>query len=68
MADTDGTINLPSESDTAAPEPPGPGAEPRWPMATAVLTATILYVGTPTGGACPAGGCSRSSSWSCSGS
>ena len=53
MADTDGTINLPSESDTAAPEPPGPGAEPRWPMATAVLTATILYVGTPHRGRVP---------------
>jgi uncharacterized membrane protein len=53
MADTDGAINLPSESDTAAPEPPGPGAEPRWPMATAVLAATILYVGTPHRGRVP---------------
>jgi uncharacterized membrane protein len=53
MADTDGAINLPSESDTAAPEPPGLGAEPRWPMATAVLAATILYVGTPHRGRVP---------------
>ena len=39
--------------DTAATEPPGPGAEPRWPMATAVLAATILYVGTPHRGRVP---------------
>ena len=39
--------------DTAAPRPPGPGAEPRWPMATAVLAATILYVGTPHRGRVP---------------
>ena len=39
--------------DTAGPEPPGPGAEPRWPMATAVLAATILYVGTPHRGRVP---------------
>ena len=39
--------------DTAAPEPPGPGAEPRWPMATAVLAATILYVGMPHRGRVP---------------
>lgn len=38
---------------TGAPEPPGPGAEPRWPMATAVLAATILYVGTPHRGRVP---------------
>jgi uncharacterized membrane protein len=31
---------------TGAPEPPGPGAEPRWPMAT-------LYVGTPHRGRVP---------------
>jgi uncharacterized membrane protein len=42
-----------SESDTAAPEPSGPGAEPRWPMAAAVLTATALYVGTPHRGRVP---------------
>jgi hypothetical protein len=40
-----------SESDTAAPEPSG--AEPRWPMTAAVLTATILYVGTPHRGRVP---------------
>ena len=39
--------------DAAAPEPPGPGAEPRWPMATAVLAATILYIGTPHRGRVP---------------
>jgi uncharacterized membrane protein len=30
-----------------------PGAEPRWPMATAVLAATILYAGTPHRGRVP---------------
>src|SRR4029453_14204526 len=40
-----------SESDTAAPEPSG--AEPRWPMTVAVLTATILFVGTPHRGRIP---------------
>jgi uncharacterized membrane protein len=35
---------------TAAPEPPRAAAEPRWPMATAVLTATFLFVVTPHGG------------------
>jgi uncharacterized membrane protein len=39
--------------DTAAQGPPGPGAEPRWPMTTAVLAATILYVGTPHRGRVP---------------
>jgi uncharacterized membrane protein len=39
--------------DTAVPRPPGPGAEPRWPMATAVLAATILYIGTPHRGRVP---------------
>jgi hypothetical protein len=28
-------------------------AEPRWPMATAVLAATILFVGTPHRGRIP---------------
>jgi len=28
-------------------------AEPRWPMATAVVAATVLYVGTPHGGRVP---------------
>jgi hypothetical protein len=32
---------------TEAPGPRRAAAEPRWPMATAVLTATILYVGMP---------------------
>ena len=39
--------------DTGAPGPPGAGAEPRWPMATAVLAATVLYVGTPHRGRVP---------------
>jgi uncharacterized membrane protein len=39
--------------DSGAPEPPHAGAEPRWPMATAVLAATILYVGTPHRGRVP---------------
>ena len=39
--------------DAAAPEPPPVRAERRWPMATAVLTATILYVGTPHRGRVP---------------
>src|SRR5262245_34303739 len=38
--------------DAAAPAPP-PAAEPRWPMATAVLAATILYVGMPHRGRVP---------------
>ena len=42
-----------SERDTTAPEPPGQAAEPRWPIAAAVLTATILYVGTPHRGRVP---------------
>ena len=33
--------------DTGSPGPPRSAAEPRWPMATAVLAATILYVGMP---------------------
>jgi uncharacterized membrane protein len=36
---------------TDSPEPPRAAAEPRWPMATAVLAATILYVGMPHSGA-----------------
>jgi uncharacterized membrane protein len=39
--------------DTGAPGPPGAAAEPRWPMATAVLVATILYVGAPHRGRVP---------------
>jgi hypothetical protein len=39
--------------DAAAPAPPGVEAEPRWPMATAVLAATILYVGMPHRGRIP---------------
>jgi uncharacterized membrane protein len=39
--------------DTGAPGPPGAEAEPRWPMATAVLVATILYVGAPHRGRVP---------------
>ena len=37
----------------AAPQPPGLTAEPRWPMATAVLAATILDVGMPHRGRVP---------------
>ena len=39
--------------DTPAPQPPPVTAEPRWPMATAVLAATILYVGMPHRGRLP---------------
>ena len=39
--------------DTAALRPPGRAAEPRWPMATAVLAATILYLGMPHRGRVP---------------
>jgi uncharacterized membrane protein len=39
--------------DTPAPEPSPAGAEPRWPMATAVLAATILYIGMPHRGRVP---------------
>src|SRR5262245_9668383 len=39
--------------DTAAPGPPVPAAEPRWPMATAVLAATILYASMPHRGRVP---------------
>jgi uncharacterized membrane protein len=39
--------------DTTATESAGPAAEPRWPMATAVLAATILYVGMPHRGRVP---------------
>ena len=39
--------------DTGAPGPPGAKAEPRWPMATAVLAATILYVAAPHRGRVP---------------
>jgi uncharacterized membrane protein len=31
----------------------GTAAEPRWPMATAVVAATVLFVGTPHGGRIP---------------
>jgi len=40
-------------SDTGLPGPAGPVAEPRWPMATAVLAATILYLGMPHRGRVP---------------
>ncbi len=39
--------------DSAAPRPPGPIAEPRWPMATAVLTAVALQVVVPHRGRVP---------------
>jgi uncharacterized membrane protein len=39
--------------DTGAPGPPGAKAEPRWPMATAVLVAIILYVAAPHRGRVP---------------
>ena len=39
--------------DTGAPGSPGAGAEPRWPMAAAVLAATVLYVGMPHRGRVP---------------
>jgi hypothetical protein len=39
--------------DTGSPGPPRSAAEPRWPMATAVLAATILYVGMPHRGRVP---------------
>jgi uncharacterized membrane protein len=39
--------------DSVPPGPAGPVAEPRWPMATAVLAATILYVATPHRGRVP---------------
>ena len=39
--------------DTAAPEPLHATAEPRWPMATAVLAATLLYIGMPHRGRVP---------------
>jgi uncharacterized membrane protein len=39
--------------DTGSPRPSKPMAEPRWPMATAVLAATILYVGMPHRGRVP---------------
>ena len=39
--------------DTGAPGPPAAAAEPRWPMAAAVLAATILYVGMPHRGRVP---------------
>ena len=53
MADPDGTIKLRVWERHRGAEPPGPGAEPRWPMTVAVLTATILYVGTPHRGRVP---------------
>ena len=39
--------------DSAPPGPTGPAAEPRWPMATAVLAATILFSATPHRGRLP---------------
>jgi hypothetical protein len=45
-----------ARTDVGGPGPPGatgPAAEPRWPMATAVLAATILYVGMPHRGRVP---------------
>jgi uncharacterized membrane protein len=39
--------------DTRAPKPTPAAAEPRWPMATAVLAATILYVSMPHRGRVP---------------
>jgi uncharacterized membrane protein len=39
--------------DTGAQGAPGAAAEPRWPMATAVLAATILYVSMPHRGRVP---------------
>jgi uncharacterized membrane protein len=39
--------------DTGSPGPARPAAEPRWPMATAVLAATVLYVGMPHRGRVP---------------
>jgi hypothetical protein len=49
MSESTGT----GAGDTGAPEPPRPSAEPRWPMATAVLAATVLYVGMPHRGRVP---------------
>jgi hypothetical protein len=49
MSESTGT----GAGDTEAPEPPRPSAEPRWPMATAVLAATVLYVGMPHRGRVP---------------
>src|SRR6266508_1354256 len=40
-------------SDTAAPGPPSPAAEPRWPMTAAVLAAILLQVGSPHRGRLP---------------
>jgi uncharacterized membrane protein len=37
----------------ASPGPTGPAAEPRWPMATAVLAATVLFLATPHRGRLP---------------
>jgi uncharacterized membrane protein len=39
--------------DAAHPGPTGPAAEPRWPMATAVLAATVLFSATPHRGRLP---------------
>jgi uncharacterized membrane protein len=39
--------------ESGAPAPPSLAAEPRWPMATAVLAATILYIGMPHRGRIP---------------
>lgn len=38
---------------SGAPGQPGAAPEPRWPMATAVVTATVLYVGAPHRGRVP---------------
>jgi uncharacterized membrane protein len=41
------SISRSAVGDTGQPEPSGVAAEARWPMATAVLAATILFVATP---------------------
>ena len=53
MADQSSEPTRAGVSDTGEPGPPTAEAEPRWPMATAVLAATILYIGTPHRGRVP---------------
>jgi len=43
----------PMEGSGGVTAPTRPAAEPRWPMATAVLAATALYVGMPHRGRVP---------------